>query len=114
MGEYEFLMTFRSILTILDTHRQVMLSGLPKSEQANAMVSSIWISSQCLGCFIGSTLGSYSFDVLGFETGTMILAFCMFGAVLFIAMYTIRLRLEINDGREYQQLLETMEEKNDS
>ena len=65
---------FAYIGTLTFMTKRVLDSGLPKTEQAIAMVSSLWLASECMGCFVGSTLGSVAFDTVGFQMGTLILA----------------------------------------
>jgi len=47
-------------------------AGLPETEQVKSMVSSLWVVMDCLGGYIGSTLGSVAYDQLGFKMGTLI------------------------------------------
>jgi len=83
---------FSYIGSFVYMNKQVAMSDLPKSDQANAMVSSLWLTSECLGCLIGSTLGSFFSDILDFETGTMNLACAMCGSVFFVVICMVRFR----------------------
>ena len=95
---------FAYIGTLVYMTRQVMVSSLPKSDQAHAMVSSLWLAFECLGCFIGSTLGSFSFDSLGFEMGTLIIASSMCGSVIMVALYFLWFKSNHNQQTEYEVL----------
>ena len=81
---------FAYIGTLTYMTKRVLDSGLPKTEQASAMVSSLWLASECMGCFIGSTLGSVAFDTVGFQMGTLILACSTGGAVLLVVIHAWR------------------------
>ena len=81
---------FAYIGTLTFMTKRVLDSGLPKTEQASAMVSSLWLASECMGCFIGSTLGSVAFDTVGFQMGTLILACSMGGAVFIVVIQAWR------------------------
>ena len=49
------------ISSLLYMNKSVIESGMPRTEQANAMVSILWLASECLGCFIGATIISAAF-----------------------------------------------------
>merc|ERR1712106_533282 len=57
--------------TLLYMMKGVTEAGLPDNEQTKGMVSSLWVISDCIGGYIGSTLGSVAYDNIGFENGTM-------------------------------------------
>jgi len=98
---------FAYIGSFLYINRQVTISELPKSDQTNAMVSSLWLTSECLGCLIGSTLGSFSSDILDFETGTMILSCCMCGSVILVVISLLRFQLMKRNRTEDYEALDT-------
>ena len=62
-------------------------SGLPDNEQTNGMVSSLWVVSDCIGGYLGSTLGSMAYDNIGFENGTMVEAAALTVTVVVLAIY---------------------------
>ena len=101
---------FAYIGSLVYLTRQVMLSELPRTEQATAMVSSLWVAAECFGCFIGSTLGSLAFDKIGFEMGTLILASGMCGAVLVVVLYIAITRVMVDQEPKYQILREKRKE----
>ena len=78
--------------TLLYMTKSVIESGLPQTEQASAMVSSLWLASECMGCFIGSTIGSVAFDLVGFKMGTMLYSCSMGVSVLLVAAYALQRR----------------------
>ena len=45
-----------------------------------------------MGCFIGSTLGSVAFDMIGFKMGTMLYSCSMGVSVLLVAAYALQRR----------------------
>jgi len=47
-------------------------AGLPKSDQVTGMISSLWVSADSIGCFLGSTLGSVASDNIGFEWASLV------------------------------------------
>ena len=69
--------------------------GLPDKEQTRGMVSSLWVISDCLGGYVGSSLGSLSYDKYGFEVSSMIFGGMILMSVLMMVLYmTTRLALE--------------------
>ena len=80
-------------------------SGLPDNEQTNGMVSSLWVVSDCIGGYLGTTLGSIAFDNIGFEAGTMAEAGALALTVLVLCVY-----LPVNHfcwGKQNRRELET-------
>ena len=74
------------------------------------MVSSLRVAAECFGCFVGSTLGSFSFDRIGFEMGTMILASGMCGAVLVVVLYIAISRVMVDQEPKHHILREKRQE----
>eukprot|EP00091_Calanus_sinicus_P011034 TRINITY_DN25163_c0_g1_i1.p1 TRINITY_DN25163_c0_g1~~TRINITY_DN25163_c0_g1_i1.p1 ORF type:complete len:108 (+),score=39.59 TRINITY_DN25163_c0_g1_i1:324-647(+) len=68
-------------------------AGLPESEQIKSMVSSLWVVADCAGGFLGSSVGSIAFDMLGFRRGTLVITLAMGGTVIVIAGYCVQRRL---------------------
>jgi len=65
----------------------VGLAGLPDKEQTRGMVSSLWISADCIGGYLGATLGSLAYDNYGFESGSVIMAGIMLCSVISSCCY---------------------------
>ena len=53
------------------------------------MVSSLWISADCVGGYLGDTLGSLAYDYYGFETGTAIMSAVMLLSVVSSCCYVM-------------------------
>ena len=66
--------------------------GLPDKEQTRGMVTSLWICCDCLGGYMGATLGSLSYDRYGFQTSTMIMAGLALVGVLLISIYAFKVK----------------------
>ena len=50
-----------------------MMRGVKdQGEQSQGMVSSLWCISEWVGAYAGASLGSWSYDTVGFATGTMV------------------------------------------
>lgn len=62
-------------------------AGLPDKEQTRAMVSSLWVISDCAGGYLGSSLGSLAYDTWGLETGTMIEGGVVLASVVLVSLY---------------------------
>jgi len=58
--------------TLLLMLQGVKTAKLPENEQVKSMVSSLWIVSDCLGGFAGSSVGSIAYDHVGFKQGSLI------------------------------------------
>ena len=67
--------------------RGVVTAGLPDKEQTRAMVSSLWVISDCIGGYLGTSLGSLAFDNLGFAASTMVMAAVTLSSVLVTCVY---------------------------
>ena len=99
--------------TLLYMMKSTVDAGLLESEQTKSMVSSLWVVADCAGGFIGSSVGSIAFDVLGFRRGTLVITLAMGGTVLCIAGYCIQRRVagkrrenrDAHDRGEQAQLL---------
>ncbi|XP_040583649.1 MFS-type transporter SLC18B1 isoform X1 [Lepeophtheirus salmonis] len=48
-------------------------SGASDSEQTRSMITSLWFINECVGGYIGSSLGGIIYDKIGFEWGTLII-----------------------------------------
>ena len=91
--------------------RGVVKAGLPDKEQTRGMVSSLWISADCVGGYLGDTLGSLAYDYYGFETGTAIMSAVMLVSVVSSCCYVIYLarrvrREQAEEVSETSRLLE--------
>jgi len=73
--------------TLLLMMKGATLAGLPDKEQTRGMVSSLWITADCLGGYLGATLGSLAYDHYGFESGTVIMAIIMLLSVISCCCY---------------------------
>ena len=62
-------------------------AGLPDKEQTRAMVSGLWVISDCAGGYLGSSLGSLAYDTWGLETGTMIEGGVVLASVVLVSLY---------------------------
>ena len=78
--------------TLLYMMKNVAL--LQDSDQANSMVSSLWVVSDCAGGFIGMSLGSLSYDILGFERGMVVISFATSITVLLVGIYIFNRRVK--------------------
>ena len=52
-------------------------SGVPEGEQSEGMVSSLWLVATGGGGCLGSSLGGYTYDSMGFEQSTLVVAVTM-------------------------------------
>jgi len=87
--------SFSYIGTLIYMMKAATDSGLPNKEQTRGMVSSLWVISDCLGGYVGSSLGSLSFDKYGFEVSSMIIGGMMMMSVFMMVLYmTTRMTLE--------------------
>ena len=104
--------SFTYIGTLLCMMDSVFASGLPDKEQTRAMVSSLWVISDCIGGYLGTSLGSLAFDNLGFAASTMVMAAVTLSSVLVTCVYMAGTRstAELGDtaassSQETQRLL---------
>ena len=67
--------------------RAALGAGLPDKEQTRAMVSGLWVISDCAGGYLGSSLGSLAYDTWGLETGTMMEGGVILASVVLISLY---------------------------
>ena len=65
------------------------LAGLPDKEQTRGMISSLWISADCVGGYLGDTFGSLAYDNYGFESGTAIMSLIMLLSVITCCCYVM-------------------------
>ena len=87
--------------------RAVLEAGLPDKEQTRGMVSSLWISADCIGGYLGDTLGSFAYDYYGFETGTAMMSAVMLLSVVASCAYVMCLaRRASREVSERSRLLE--------
>ena len=100
---------FTYIGTLLYMMKAVLDSGLPDKEQTRGMVSSLWVIADCVGGYIGSSLGSMAYDKYGFESGTMMVGGVMLITVIMMVIYLgvkmTRVRMVNSYQRETQKLL---------
>ena len=75
--------------TLLYMMKGVTEAGLPDNEQTKGMVSSLWVITDCIGGYIGSTLGSVAYDNIGFENGTMAEAGALAITVVLLCVYLV-------------------------
>ena len=78
----------------------VRLAGLPDKEQTRGMVSSLWISADCIGGYLGDTAGSLAYDSYGFEWGTVIMSAIMLLSVISCCGYVLGTARRDNQGEE--------------
>ena len=78
----------------------VSLAGLPDKEQTRGMVSSLWISADCIGGYLGDTFGSLAYDSFGFESGTAIMSAVMLFSVISSCCYVVGAARMTRCGRE--------------
>ena len=50
----------------------MLQSGLPDTEQAESMVSSLYVIGDCMEAYVGAATGGLAYQVLGFKTGSYI------------------------------------------
>jgi len=87
--------SFSYIGTLIYMMKAATDAGLPDKEQTRGMVSSLWVISDCLGGYVGSSLGSLSYDKYGFEVSSMIFGGIILMSVLMMVLYlATRLALE--------------------
>ncbi len=63
----------------------------PNTEQTRGMITSLWTVNECLGNYLGSTLGGVTFDVMGFENATLIVV--GIGAFLLVRNFTHKVQV---------------------
>ena len=62
-------------------------AGLPESEQTKGMVSSLWVVADCIGGYVGSSVGGLAYDQVGFRAGTLLEVFIMSASLVFVLAF---------------------------
>jgi len=60
------------IATLVIMMEESVTGGCPDSEQTRAMITSLWFISENIAGYIGSALGGYTYDIMGFENSTLV------------------------------------------
>jgi len=60
------------IATLVLMMEESISGGCSDSEQTRAMITSLWFISENVAGYIGSALGGYTYDVMGFENSTLV------------------------------------------
>lgn len=60
------------IATLVIMMEESVTGGCSDSEQTRAMVTSLWFISENVAGYIGSALGGYTYDIMGFENSTLV------------------------------------------
>ena len=60
------------IATLVLMMEESVTEGCADSEQTRAMVTSLWFISENVAGYIGSSLGGYTYDVMGFENSALV------------------------------------------
>jgi len=60
------------ITTLVFMMNESVANGAPDNEQTRGMITSLWFMSENIAGYLGSTLGGYTFDKMGFENSTLI------------------------------------------
>ena len=79
---------FTYIGSLVYMMRAAQGAGLPDKEQTRAMVSGLWVISDCAGGYLGSSLGSLAYDTWGLETGTMMEGGVILASVVLVSLYS--------------------------
>ena len=97
---------FTYIGSLVFMMRAALGAGLPDKEQTRAMVSGLWVISDCAGGYLGSQLGSLAYDTWGLETGTMMEGGVILASVVLVSLYTALVtRTREGDGGEEEARL---------
>ena len=75
------------LASLLYMMKSIREAGLPETDQSKGMVSSLWVVGDCIGGFVGSVLGGFAYDALGFQMGTSIEVGCMSFTLIIICGY---------------------------
>ena len=78
---------FSYIGSLVFMMRAALGAGLPDKEQTRAMVSGLWVVSDCAGGYLGASLGSLAYDTWGLELGTMVEGGVILGSVVLVSLY---------------------------
>merc|ERR1712083_1207486 len=80
----------------------LMLREAPDNEQAQGMVSSLYVMGDCTGAYLGSALGGLAYQSLGFETATYIpIGVITSSTFLFILMFgRDRIQMDVKSNSE--------------
>lgn len=60
------------ITTLVFMMNDSVAQGAPDTEQTRAMITSLWFISENIAGYLGSSLGGYTFDVLGFANSSYV------------------------------------------
>jgi len=60
------------IATLVIMMEESVSGGCADSEQTRAMITSLWFISEGVAGYIGSALGGYTYDIMGFENSTLV------------------------------------------
>ena len=95
---------FTYIGSLVFMMRAALGAGLPDKEQTRAMVSGLWVISDCTGGYLGTQLGSLAFDTWGMETGTMMEGGVILASVVLVSLYTLLVTRRRDEGEEEARL----------
>ena len=74
---------------LLEMLKSASAAGIPDSEQATGMVSSLWMSMCLVGGCGGSTVGSLVYDQLGFQDGMLVGSLVMGTTLALLGLYIV-------------------------
>ena len=97
---------FTYIGTLLFMMNSVKDAGLPDKEQTRGMVSSLWVIADCIGAYMGTSVGGMAYDKFGFEAGTMIMGGMLLATVAIMLLYVFVQKINNHQSIEVQRLLE--------
>ena len=90
-------------------HMMRAVSG--QGEESQAMVSSLWCVAEWVGAYVGASMGSWSYDTMGFATGTMVEGALVMMVTMLVMGLTIKQRVfskkkdrRTNRGVNYKQI----------
>jgi len=91
------------IATLVIMMEESVTGGCADSEQTRAMITSLWFISENVAGYIGSALGGYTYDIMGFEYSTLVVIAMQILALIAIFGLVCKpktTKLEVTDERK--------------
>lgn len=103
------------IATLVLMMEESVTGGCSDSEQTRAMITSLWFISENIAGYIGSALGGYTYDIMGFENSTLVVIAMQILALMAIfgLICSPKTTRPANDDGEKQTLLRPNSQKSD-
>jgi len=80
--------------TLTALTREISSKNLANKEGATGMATSIWITAECIGSFVGSALGGLTYEMLGWTMSCLSISLLQMLGLLVVVFYSMCLRLD--------------------